>query len=254
MPRGRTGKEGSTDGGATIARAALTFERAWFSLGSPERAVLELAWASCAAGTTGVGTAVLDERGAVLAFARNATRGPGPANMPLAGSYVAHAEINAIAQIPTSRRLEQCTVLTSLLPCVMCAGAMVMSHVGRVRYLAPDPVFTDFGKLGEVSDFIRNQWPIYEAGPPDEWAVVALLLGAHAKAIAKPDGVVMATHERLEPEVAGLVRKVIRLGVVTEAAALGMPLEKVLDQIWGDVVVVTAERRGRLMLRRSQES
>ena len=54
----------------------------------------------------------------------------------------AHAEYLAIqkaAKIVGSWRLEDCTLYVTLEPCVMCAGAIVMSRIPRVVYGASDP-------------------------------------------------------------------------------------------------------------------
>lgn len=54
----------------------------------------------------------------------------------------AHAEILAIRQAATKIgdwRLNECTLVVTLEPCVMCAGAIVNARVGRLIYGASDP-------------------------------------------------------------------------------------------------------------------
>jgi tRNA(adenine34) deaminase len=54
----------------------------------------------------------------------------------------AHAEMMAItaaANYLGSRRLEDCVVYTTLEPCPMCAGALVLSRVKRLVFAARDP-------------------------------------------------------------------------------------------------------------------
>lgn len=202
-----------------------------------------MAWQAAGVASTPIGAAILDEQGEIIALARNATRGAPTGGMPYAGSYVAHAEINAIGQIHVERRLDGCTLLTTLLPCVMCAGAAAMAHVGRVRYLAPDPVLPRIATLAEVSEIVRTQWPRYELRPADEWTVASLVLAASSKARAKPDGLVMAAHRRSEPEVAELLRVHAHNALMAEAQA-HVPIEHALALIWDDIVAA-ATRRGR---------
>jgi hypothetical protein len=57
----------------------------------------------------------------------------------LSNSHLAHAELNALAQLPPTRRYEDHVVLTTLEPCALCVGAAVMATVGRVEYAGPDP-------------------------------------------------------------------------------------------------------------------
>ena len=67
-------------------------------------------------------------------------------------TYVtAHAEILAItaaAQYLGSKYLLDCTMYISLEPCVMCAGALRWSQIGRVVFAAPDDKagFMRYGK------------------------------------------------------------------------------------------------------------
>lgn len=228
-----------------LHHAASDFDHAWSSLPSPERTVLELAWASCLAGTTGVGAVILDRSMSIIASGCNATRSCSRMGMPIESSYVAHAEINALARIPTDVSLKECLVLTSLMPCVMCAGAMVMAHVGAVRYIGPDPLFRELATLATLNEFVGEQWPVYEAGPDDEWAIIAMFLGAHSKAVTKPNGPTIAALDRHEPEVAELLREARRNGVVADAAALGTSLSDFLRGSWHNISAATDHRRSR---------
>jgi len=62
----------------------------------------------------------------------------------------AHAEILAITAASEhlgSWRLSGCTVYSSIEPCIMCAGALVLARVDRLVYGAPDPKFGACGSL-----------------------------------------------------------------------------------------------------------
>ena len=81
-----------------------------------------------------VGAVILDQAGTVLARARNrreADRDP-----------TAHAEMVAIRQVASvlgSWRLTGLTLVVTLEPCTMCAGAVTLSRLGRLVYGAEDP-------------------------------------------------------------------------------------------------------------------
>ena len=67
------------------------------------------------------------------------------------GDITAHAEmlaITAAANYLGSKFLEDCTLYVSLEPCVMCAGAIKWSRIGRVVYGASDDKggFMKYGK------------------------------------------------------------------------------------------------------------
>jgi len=73
----------------------------------------------------------------------------------LTGDPVAHAEVLAIRDAADhigNWRLDRCTLVVTLEPCAMCAGAMVNARVGSLVYGATDPkagaVTSHFGLLG----------------------------------------------------------------------------------------------------------
>ncbi|QEG33614.1 tRNA adenosine(34) deaminase TadA [Bythopirellula goksoeyrii] len=96
---------------------------------------LALAEASVAASADEVPVgAVIVHNGQVIAAAHNQReqlRDP-----------TAHAEMIAITQAASAVeawRLEACTLVVTLEPCPMCAGAILQSRIPRVVYGAPDP-------------------------------------------------------------------------------------------------------------------
>ena len=67
----------------------------------------------------------------------------------------AHAEIVAIGAASSALdawRLDQCTLYVTLEPCAMCAGAIVLSRVGRVVFGAFDPKAGACGSVLNVLD------------------------------------------------------------------------------------------------------
>ncbi|HET6686066.1 MAG TPA: tRNA adenosine(34) deaminase TadA [Jiangellaceae bacterium] len=104
------------------------------------------------AGTTGdvpVGAVVLDAEGAIVGDGRNAREA--------LADPTAHAEILALqaaARVVGSWRLEGCTIVVTLEPCAMCAGAAVLARVARVVYGATDP---KAGAVGSLWDLVRDR-------------------------------------------------------------------------------------------------
>lgn len=67
----------------------------------------------------------------------------------------AHAEVLAIREAAAalgSWRLEDCTLVVTLEPCTMCAGAIVLARVPTVVYGATDPKAGAAGSLLDVLD------------------------------------------------------------------------------------------------------
>ena len=110
---------------------------------------LALAEASLAGQDVPVGAVVLDSRGEVIARGHNDREG--------SGDPTAHAEVLAIraaAQILGTWRLTGCTLVATLEPCTMCAGAIVLSRLTTVVYGAVDP---KAGAAGSLWDVLRDR-------------------------------------------------------------------------------------------------
>ena len=106
--------------------------------------------ARCAeTGDVPVGAVVLDEHGTVLAVARNRREAD--------ADPTAHAELLALRAAAHARgqwRLTGCTLVVTLEPCTMCAGALVLARVDRVVYGAADP---KAGAAGSLWDVLRDR-------------------------------------------------------------------------------------------------
>ena len=96
-----------------------------------------------------VGAVVLAPDGAVVGRGRNLREG--------AGDPTAHAEILALRSAAAALgtwRLEGCTLVVTLEPCTMCAGALVLARVSRLVMGAWDP---KAGACGSTSDVVRDR-------------------------------------------------------------------------------------------------
>jgi tRNA(Arg) A34 adenosine deaminase TadA len=100
---------------------------------------MDLAWASFCAGTTPVGAVVVNDSGTIVAEGRGRRYEPSGPSGQLASSHIAHAEINALAQLGAGRHYEDHMLLTTLEPCGMCHGAAVQATVGCLLYAGSDP-------------------------------------------------------------------------------------------------------------------
>ena len=136
---------------------------------------LELAWDAFCAGTTPVGAVVIDAAGDIVAEGRGRRYEPEGPPGQLAGTHVAHAEINALAQLSADRHHEDHALLTTLEPCGMCHGAAVQAAVGSLAFAGADP-YAGTGHLDFGTPQVRNR-PLRVTGPlPDERGRLAELL------------------------------------------------------------------------------
>ena len=100
-------------------------------------------------GDVPVGAVVVGPDGAVVATACN--------EREAAGDPTAHAEVLALRAAARARgqwRLDGCTLVVTLEPCTMCAGALVLARVDRVVYGAADP---KAGAAGSLWDVVRDR-------------------------------------------------------------------------------------------------
>ncbi|TVR02609.1 MAG: nucleoside deaminase [Deltaproteobacteria bacterium] len=118
------------------------------------RQALAQASACLPAGDVPVG-AVLVRDGEVLSVGRN--------RRVEEGSPLLHAELDAIergARALGSWRLDACTLYVTLEPCVMCAGAVLQSRVGRVVYGADDAKAGAVRSLYQVLEDPRSPFSV----------------------------------------------------------------------------------------------
>ncbi len=126
-----------------------------------------------------VGALVLDADGEVMARAHNrreADQDP-----------TAHAEVLALRQAAEQRgrwRLQGCTLVVTLEPCTMCAGAAVLSRIDRLVFGAWDPKGGAAGSLWDVlTDPRLNHRPEVVAGvlEEDSAALLRAFFGARRR-------------------------------------------------------------------------
>ena len=113
------------------------------------RLALDAAAGAAAMGDVPVGAVVLDAGGAVIGSAcnrREADQDP-----------TAHAEVLALRQAAAtlgSWRLDDCSLVVTLEPCTMCAGAVVLARVQRLVFGAWN---AEMGAVGTIWDVVRDR-------------------------------------------------------------------------------------------------
>lgn len=96
-----------------------------------------------------VGAVVLDPAGAVVGTGRNTRESD--------ADPTGHAEVVALRAAAATRgewRLTGCTLVVTLEPCTMCAGALVLARVDRLVFGAYDD---KLGAVGSLWDVVRDR-------------------------------------------------------------------------------------------------
>ena len=109
------------------------------------------------AGDVPVGAVVFGPEGQELACATNRREAD--------DDPFAHAEVLALRAAALARgdgwRLEDCTLVVTLEPCTMCAGAAVAARIGTIVFGAWEP---RTGACGSLWDVVRDQRLVYRPG------------------------------------------------------------------------------------------
>ena len=112
------------------------------------RLALDQARMAASHGDVPVGAVVVDQAGGVLAAAGN--------EREIRHDPTAHAEILALREASRrlrSWRLTGLTLVVTLEPCTMCAGALVLARVARLAFGAFDP---KAGAVSSLFDVVRD--------------------------------------------------------------------------------------------------
>jgi tRNA(adenine34) deaminase len=113
------------------------------------RAALDEAGRARESGDVPIGAVVLDATGSVIARGHNVRERD--------GDPTAHAELVAVrraAGVVGEWRLSGCTLVVTLEPCTMCAGAIVLSRLDRLVFGAFD---AKAGAVGSLWDLVRDR-------------------------------------------------------------------------------------------------
>ena len=113
------------------------------------RAALEEARAASATADVPIGAVVVDATGAVVGRGRNVREAD--------ADPTGHAEVVALRAAAVARgewRLDGYTLVVTLEPCTMCAGAAVLARVDRIVFGAYD---AKAGAVGSLWDVVRDR-------------------------------------------------------------------------------------------------
>jgi tRNA(adenine34) deaminase len=118
------------------------------------RAALAVAHGALASGDVPVGAVIINKQGEIVSTGHN--------ERELHNDPTAHAEIVAIRRAcekSSQWRLEDHTIIVTLEPCAMCAGAIAQSRISTVIFGAWDE---KAGAVGSVWDLLRDPRSLYK--------------------------------------------------------------------------------------------
>jgi tRNA(adenine34) deaminase len=211
-----------------VALDPTTFDGAWYT-------AFELAWEAWRAGTIPIGAVVSDTEGNQLCAGRNRIFTRDAPTGQVSGSWLAHAELNALLQLPADGQFDGLTVTSTTEPCLLCAGAIVMSLRGRVivRYAAEDPIAGGMGVAPLSPQGSRRDLRVHEL-EQGEWVTLADALNLAESIRRVPEGIVATYYRAHRPELFECARdleSVLRPFLYSDT-----PFEAIVDAVNGVLI------------------
>lgn len=193
----------------------------WSMLNVPWRAAMEMAWDSYRQGGIAVGAVLTDGTQSIVGRGRNQRFGTiSPRGL------LSHAEMEALGVVPASKdRARDSVLYTTLHPCPMCLGAVVVARVGRLHFGAFDPTWQGIEQLPQLNDEVQRRWPKVTGpltGPLGEWLAVLPCLNTN--------GALVRAMEATAPQRAELALAVARRLGSTDR--LPDTADQALEQVW----------------------
>ncbi|WP_339093831.1 NUDIX domain-containing protein [Deinococcus sp. VB142] len=199
---------------------------------------LSEAWDGYLYGSYPIGACIVDAQGQVVARGRNRLGEPRRAHAGVIGGHdLAHAEINALLNVPDMRRPDclSWTVLTTVEPCPQCAGAIAMSGIRGVSYAAPDP-WAGCTRLLTDDPYVSGKgMRVSRAPDPLPAAALRLMLVALLEEGNALDGRLMQTFTPYKQDLKAAVR-LHDSGTLSRLRSGGAGLEDALTELLGKPV------------------
>jgi tRNA(adenine34) deaminase len=213
----------------------------WVALSTQWREAFVLAWEAFQAGSPAVGAVVVGPDGSILGRGRSRR---GEATAPqgqIAGSRLAHAELNALASLSVD--VEPGTVVyTTLQPCFLCSAAAAMSRVATVWFAGRDPVWRFVHGIGDADPILRERW--YELrgpliGPVGSWASLLPLVDRLER---NPTGLRLDAFEADTPDLVQFARELVAAGRVGQLRR--MTLDEAVADVWTELTALAGGAEG----------
>lgn len=124
----------------------------WGEMSEPWKACFEEAWEAYCNGSIPIGAVIVSSEGEIISRGRNMIGENIKDPRRLSRSKIAHAEMNAIYS--SEQGIKNTVIYSTMEPCVMCFGAIVMNGIREVNYAARDGVA---GGINLKNDYIKKR-------------------------------------------------------------------------------------------------
>jgi tRNA(adenine34) deaminase len=203
----------------------------WLSLAQPWQHAFDAAWASWRSGSAAVGAAVTNAEGAVIAVGQNRMLDP-PGSGRLAGTLMAHAEMDALAGLAAGD-YSGYSLYTTYEPCFMCAATIIGTyHIAKVYFAAYDPYWPGlFDALGQHQAIARWMPERQHLGGP--YGALAYVL--HLTWILRHSPATREAHQDFAPAQLALAHDLLQQDTLQHLEQDGAGPSDVARSLWADL-------------------
>lgn len=149
----------------------------WNTLSKPWKECFNQAWLSYCNGSFPIGAVIVDESGNIISKGRNTVYEMEALPNEICNNKIAHAEINAILKInnlETNASRKEYELYSTMEPCPLCFGAIVMSGITNIHYAARDKV-VGATNLKDANTYLQGK-NMKVSGPYKELEIVQFVL------------------------------------------------------------------------------
>jgi tRNA(adenine34) deaminase len=213
----------------------------WDEVAEPWRKAFALAWESYQAGSPAVGAVVVGPDGEIVSSGRS-RRGEA-VGLPnqLSGSRLAHAEVNALAQLKVDQHAGH-TLYVTLEPCLLCWAALSIARIPSVSFAGEDPMWRFLGELGSSHPILAERACLVTGpmqGPLGAWATLLPLM---ERLWRDPTGIRVDHYRQSVPSLVEVAERMVSNGTASRIADL--TLDEAFGAVWTDIeALVDAEHR-----------
>ena len=199
----------------------------WNDLSSQWQKTFTLAWRSFCAGSIPIGAAIFDDAGILLAAGRNRT---GENHVP--NRRTAHAEAQCVRSLDTEKHhaYDRYCLYTTMEPCPMCLGTIVMGGIRSIRTAARDRYCGALHYLQE-DPYLRSKAVRSQMGPAEAGRVQIVLQSCHEYRRQTRHPAVRDAFAVDYPREVALGGLMYRSGLLESSAEKSLPFAGVYDDI-----------------------
>lgn len=204
----------------------------WNNLERPWQIAFEMAWEAYIVRTIPIGCVIVNSNGEIMSKGRNRIFDKKSSTL-LAGTNMAHAEMDALFGLKESEHpdIRSYILYTTMEPCPMCFGTMVMMNIRNIHYAAGDG-FAGATLLNDKLDYIKNKNITINQGSKEIEAFQLIMQSAYEYNRKHPRMEdILESWRNINKKSIEYGRVLYETGFFNKAMNANMPIDVVYDEV-----------------------